>query len=404
MKRLSFLDVRSPLCGPGISRCLQVLLAVALLAFAGRSPAEEPDDTYLRLFAITQEADSLKAEGKAEAALAKYKKVQTGLGQIQRNNRDWNAKMVAYRISYVADQIAELTKKDTAPAPEQQPAKAGAAKTELQVRLIEPGAEPRKTLRLNPKAGDKQAVAMTVTLSMATRVGEAEAPAVKLPAMTMALEAKINSVSPDGDIAWEMVMGDCSMGDEPGAVPQLAEMMKAAFANLKGLAIPGTTSSRGFTKVGETKPPAGADAQTRQIMDQISDSFARMTQALPEEPVGAGAKWEAKGPVKSQGVSLILTTTSQLVSLEGDTIAVRTALTQSAPAQKIQNPAMPAMKLELTKLTGNGSGQLKHDLGKLLPSQASGDTHTEMSMAMSSGGQKQAMTVTTDANVKMEAK
>ena len=116
----------------------------------------------------------------------------------------------------------------------------------------------------------------------------------------------------------------------------------------------GTISSRGFSKGIEFKAPPGADPQTRQIMDQMKDSFASLAAPLPEEAVGPGAKWEVRMPIKSQGMTIDQTATYELVSIEGESLTTKSTITQHAANQKIENPAMPGLKVDLTKMTGNG--------------------------------------------------
>ena len=241
-------------------------------------------------------------------------------------------------------------------------------------------------------------------MAMETKVGEMESQAMKMPAMKMTMEVAVKDVSDNGDITYEIVMGDASVSDDPGVMPQVAEAMKAAFAGVKGMSATGTMSSRGLSNGIEFKAPAGSDPQARQLMDQMKDSLSQLAAPLPEEAVGLGAKWEVKMPIKSQGMTIDQTTVSELVSLEGDRLTTKNTITQHAAKQKIQNPAMPGLKMDLTKMAGKGTGERTVDLGKLLPIAGTGDVHTETSMALDAGGQKQAMTMKMDMNFRLEAK
>ena len=58
-------------------------------------------------------------------------------------------------------------------------------------------------------------------------------PAMKMPAIKTTLDATVKSVAENGDITYEVVTGDTTVGDEPGAAPQLAEAIKAAVAGPK---------------------------------------------------------------------------------------------------------------------------------------------------------------------------
>jgi Family of unknown function (DUF6263) len=150
--------------------------------------------------------------------------------------------------------------------------------------------------------------------------------------------------------------------------------------------------------------PADASPQALQAIEQIKDSFSRFAIPLPEQAVGAGAKWEVKMPIKSQGMTIDQTTKYQLVSIEGERLTAKTAATQSATHQKIENPAMPGMKADVNKMSGNGTGDVSLDLGKLLPEEGNGDLHTELSMEINMGGQKQPLEMKMDLKVHLEGK
>jgi hypothetical protein len=273
-----------------------------------------------------------------------------------------------------------------------------------QVKLLEPGAEPRQALRLHPKPGDKQTLTLTMKMGMATKMGEMETPAVKLPGMTMIMDSTVKSVSASGDIAYEMVMTDASVADEPGVMPQVAETMKASLAGLKGLSGTGTMSNRGLNLGTDFKIPSNADPQTRQAIEQMKESVANLSSPLAEEAVGTGAKWTAKTTLKSQGLAIDQTATYQLISIEGERLNLKTTTAQSAANQKMQNPSMPGVKLDLSKMTGEGTGEVSLDLAQLLAREATFDSHADLSMNMNMGGQKQAMNMKMEMNIRLESK
>src|SRR4029077_6613030 len=145
---------------------------------------------------------------------------------------------------------------------------------------------------------------MSLKMTMATKMGEGQTPAMKMPAMNFILDTTVKSVSPEVDIPYDMVMGEATVADEPGAMPQVVEAMKSALGNIKGLAGTGTMSNRGVNRGTEFQVPPGADPQTRQAMEQMKEGFSNIAIPLPEEAVGAGAKWEVRLPLKSQGMTI----------------------------------------------------------------------------------------------------
>jgi len=136
----------------------------------------------------------------------------------------------------------------------------------------------------------------------------------------------------------------------------------------------------------------------------MKEFLTQLVAPLPEEAVGPGAKWEVKMPIKTQGMTIGQTTTCELVSLEGERLTTKSTVTQHAANQKVENPAMPGMKMDLSKMVGNGTGQHTSDLAHLLPAAGTGNVHSETSMSMSMGGQKQAISMKMDVNLRFEAK
>jgi hypothetical protein len=152
------------------------------------------------------------------------------------------------------------------------------------------------------------------------------------------------------------------------------------------------------------KAPDTANPQVRQTIDQMQESMDRVAAHLPEEAVGVGAKWESRTTPVSQGMTINQTGTYELVAIEGDRITLKIGLTQTAANQKISNPSMPGMKVDVVKMSSKGAGKTILDLSKILPIEAALDIKTEMTMGVATGGQQQNMDMNMDMNLKMEGK
>ena len=80
-----------------MNRLLAVLWAVHLgLTAAG---AAGPDDRYVELFSLIQEADRLAATGQPREAITRYLEAQAGLKQMQVSFPEWSPKVVAFRLA-----------------------------------------------------------------------------------------------------------------------------------------------------------------------------------------------------------------------------------------------------------------------------------------------------------------
>ena len=70
-----------------------------LLAVAASLYAEGPDERYLRLYAVIDQADALSQSGETNSAKAKYREAQNGLLQLKQDHPTWNTRVVVYRLN-----------------------------------------------------------------------------------------------------------------------------------------------------------------------------------------------------------------------------------------------------------------------------------------------------------------
>jgi hypothetical protein len=393
--------------------CALAVFAVLVLALRP-ARADDPDGQYLQIFQMIQQGDLQKKNGQVDNALAKYREAQVALAKFQRTYPDRDAKVVAYRLNYVTTQIAALAPQATSTGTTNQSSSTSGTKAtstptsagSTQVKLLEPGTEPRKQLRFHPKAGDKQSMVMTMKIGMGVTVGDMPEQTIKLPTMKLVMEMTVKDVASSGDITYDIVTSDASVSDEPDVIAQVAEAMKNAVGGMKGVGGTGTITSRGISKGTDIKVPAGADPQVKQFVEQMKETMSRIASPLPEEAVGAGAKWDIKMQIKSQGMTLNQDATYELVTIEGDRCAAKTSVTQTAANQKIQNPLMPGTKVDLTKLMGQGTGEVTFDLGQIIPPEASVQFHQDMATSTTAANstQKQTMDMKMDLNLHVEAK
>jgi len=375
------------------------LFVIVLLLGSWPASAQvgEEDDKYLRVMSLAQDADTLKNSGHPAEALAKYRQAEAALRNFQKLNPRWNMNVVSFRLNDLAQNIAALSEKAPGLATNN-------PQGDSQVKLLEAGAEPRKVLRLHPKPGDQQTVALAIKLAINLKMGEVLDRKMKVPEMTMTMNVTVKDVSTAGDINYEIVIGEGTVAEDAEVMPQISEGMKAALANIKGLSATGTMSNRGLNKALDFKAPENADPQTRQAVEQAKQALVSIATPLPAEPVGIGAKWQVKMPFQSQGVKMDQTVIYELTSSDEESLATKNTITQSAPKQKVQNPAMPALKFDLGKMEGQGTGETTLGLSSLMPQAATANIHSDMMMEMNAEGQKQTLTMKVDETLQLSTK
>ncbi|EEF62176.1 hypothetical protein [Pedosphaera parvula] len=88
-----------------------ILIFLSLLTCCTEVWADDPDDQYVAIYKLFEQADSLKENGQPALALAKYRESQYALKNLQFRYPDWNVKVFVYRQHYLANKVSELAAK-----------------------------------------------------------------------------------------------------------------------------------------------------------------------------------------------------------------------------------------------------------------------------------------------------
>jgi tetratricopeptide (TPR) repeat protein len=70
---------------------------------------DTPDDQYVIIYSLMQQADGLENSGEPRQALAQYVETQAELQRFQKIFPDWHPNIIAFRLNYLADKIAEIS-------------------------------------------------------------------------------------------------------------------------------------------------------------------------------------------------------------------------------------------------------------------------------------------------------
>ncbi len=73
--------------------------------------AEGPDDQYVQIYNLIQEADGLNDSGQQRPAMTRYLDAQRALQQFLAAHPSWNEKLVKFRLDYVATKLEPLALK-----------------------------------------------------------------------------------------------------------------------------------------------------------------------------------------------------------------------------------------------------------------------------------------------------
>lgn len=298
-----------------------------------------------------------------------------------------------------------LAKPESKPA-DVQPAVEPAKPAEVPVvKLIEAGAEPRQALRLKPAMGLAQATKLRMVMGMSMKSEEmGEFPSPPMPPIVMSYTLKAVSVSPEGDVGYDMAFTACGIEENAESPAEMVEAMKAALAPMAGITGSGVVTARGFNKDIQIKIPEGVNAAAGGLMDGMKQQMSQMGTPLPEEAVGAGAKWTVTSKFKSQGLAIEQVATVELISLIDGVAKMKMSVEQTAPAnQTIKTPDMPeGVNVQVESLKSSGTGEFEQALASMAPRAAESKLVTNLEMKVTQeGGKAQKMSQKVTVDVKL---
>ncbi len=125
------------------------LVIYALLTGLWVAQAQGPDDQYISIYSLIQEAGRLNSIGRPGEALPKFVEAQTALQRFQKSYPEWNPNVIRFRLNDVAAKIAEIS-----------PRVPGAATTPTTERPTAPAASPALAAKTAPSDWEHQLAAL----------------------------------------------------------------------------------------------------------------------------------------------------------------------------------------------------------------------------------------------------
>ena len=114
-------------------------LAIALLLLPVLAVAQDsPEDRYIPIFDLIQDADKLADAANLREATPKYKEAQEALLKLQKDYPDWNTKIVKFRLTYLASKLNAVEPVSaSAPVVTLKPANGGTSTANAQVQALQ---------------------------------------------------------------------------------------------------------------------------------------------------------------------------------------------------------------------------------------------------------------------------
>ncbi|MBI4880955.1 MAG: hypothetical protein HY812_15060 [Planctomycetes bacterium] len=205
------------------------------------------------------------------------------------------------------------------------------------VALIEAGAEPRRPLRHEATPG---ALCLAFTIAKAEVAGQGSD------------TARLREIESD-----------------------------LALQNPAGITGGLTRSSRGHVRALDLEILRGARPTLRNYFGNLRQAFFELAVPLPEEAIGAGARWRAVQTVEMAGLKVTQSAEYCLQTLAGDEATVEMDALLLAEPQTFPLPDLPpGARCELVAFEGTARGELVLDLKRALP--AAGELRCVLDMRL----------------------
>jgi hypothetical protein len=262
------------------------------------------------------------------------------------------------------------------------------------VTLLEPGEEPRSPIRYRVEKGSREELVMTMRMAMAMEANGFAIPEQRLPGQQMTMDLSVTDVAANGDITYAFTMGKVEMVETDGVLPQVVESVKSALEGFEGTRGRVVVTDRGIVKEAKLELGEKLQPMLRQMLQGFSQSLESMSNPVPEEAVGKGARWRVVNDMEVSGIRMRQTAICRLAMITESLRRVELELEQKGEAQDVAPPGLlPGAKVRLKSLAGKGSGEVLFDQTRVFPRQSSVEvvSESEMSIDVGVGAGTQAM-------------
>jgi hypothetical protein len=263
-----------------------------------------------------------------------------------------------------------------------------------QITLLNPGAEPRQQLLLQPEAGETQTTTATIYLDVASAVGGQPVSRTILPETVLTKETTVMDVADTGDITTESVYTGAIAQSRQNLNPKVLQGMQAMVEGVKDFRSETIVDARRQLKSSQTELPPTLNTQMQGYFEGMSDSLSQMALPLPEEEVGIGAMWQVESEYNLNGIPVNQVIAYELVHLDDGvaTLDVDIESTGTPTSVTLRNTPVEATAMVESFMT-EGQGRIVMDLNQVMPIVSSVAVNSEVDMMVQAPGMEEMIPV-----------
>jgi len=231
------------------------------------------------------------------------------------------------------------------------------------VLLLEAGAEPQAPLRYKIANGTTTKSNMDFTIATLATTADAAAlsvvPGVRLHIVSGPAMATENGVK------FEVNITKAEAAVPPGIDPTVAEELRQSAAILDDVGGTVEMNDRGIMLSTQLNDRAKSpDLPLRLLMMIVNARTTLSRVVLPAEPVGLGARWEARKELTLYGFKVQQVDSYTLIERVGDEIKLNVTVTQNALPQTVDFPE-EGLSIAVEQMVANARGEIILNLNAL---------------------------------------
>lgn len=249
------------------------------------------------------------------------------------------------------------------------------------VTLVSAGEAPRAALRYAPVAARTVDFEMDLALRFAVTIGRRTTPPVVPPAASVGFRARVESVAPDGAIAYAFTVTSAKAHLPGNVQPSAFRGYEDELSKILGAEGRVVVTARGVRRSASPGPRISLEHTVEQVFAYMCERVTPVTVAFPDQPIGVGARWDTEEQLSIQGVKLRQVTHATLTRVHGTEFAVDLAVERVGDRQRVPFGTPPNAGIaEVLMLRTQGAGAVEGDLREIVPKDArlKLDAHVEL--------------------------
>jgi hypothetical protein len=232
------------------------------------------------------------------------------------------------------------------------------------VRLVDPGTEPRTTLRYAFDESRREELSMTLVVDVAA-TAEGAATTIQSPPIVFDVFVGPATAEPSGGFRYAVVIDSTDLVLPDGTPSELRRALDDEVAPLGDIEGWVEIDTRGLTRRAAFDVPEAVPLRTETLLGSVRATL--LTIPLPEEPVGVGASWEMTREVNNGTFVSEQTATYDLIGLEDGAGDVVVRIRQTADRQRLWNSGLGSGEVQLVGFEANANGQARFALDRIAP-------------------------------------